>query len=436
MSAVPQVASLPVSFDPYVRVGWHLVPIPNGTKGPKTSGWNKKENTITDPNKIPPGHGVGLCHAYSGTMALDIDNWGRASKELTDHGIDLQALYDAPDAVIINSGNPGHGKLLYAMPFGMALTSKKLVDSLPDGSKYNYLDFRCATAAGLTVQDVLPPTIHPVTCKPYQWAGNGNWQRLPQIPQALLDVWQSLLAEDTERKISVTGAVDASWEEIRQALDHIDPSISREEWVQIGMALHYAGTATEQLDQALSIYDEWSAQSPTKYKGQRDILTVWKSFKVSDGGVKLGTLFHFAQQAGWRRPAPDVAYLFSGITVEPPKSIIDGLLIKPPICPIDHFPQVLVSRAVVIQREFAADPLVPIFAGLAAASAAADKRIRLRLMADCLVPPILWTMTVGSPSAKKTPAAEPMLGILQKIEKEDLPRYRKELQTFEALDAA
>jgi len=155
-----QVSSLPVSYDPYLRQGWRLTPIQAGTKGPKGRAWNRKENTIADPGMIPPGVGIGLCHAYSGTMALDIDEWERASRELIEHGIDLQALYDAPDAVTINSGNPGHGKLLYAMPFGMALTSKKLIDTLPDGTKYNYLDFRCATASGLTVQDVLPPTIH------------------------------------------------------------------------------------------------------------------------------------------------------------------------------------------------------------------------------------------------------------------------------------
>ena len=432
-----QVSSLPVSYDPYLRQGWRLTPIQAGTKGPKGRAWNRKENTITDPGMIPPGVGIGLCHAYSGTMALDIDEWERASRELIEHGIDLQALYDAPDAVTINSGNPGHGKLLYAMPFGMALTSKKLIDTLPDGTKYNYLDFRCATSSGLTVQDVLPPTIHPVTCKPYQWGGRGNWQRLPVIPTSLLEFWQSLLSQDTERTIGISGAtINTSWDEIKQALDYIDPNINRDEWVKVGMALHYAGAMTDQLDQALMIWDEWSAQSPSKYKGQRDIINVWRSFSADDDGVKLGTLFQYASKAGWKRPPVDVAHLFTQVTVTSPKSIIEDLIIKPPICPVDCFPETLVSRARVIQQEFAADPLVAIFAGLAAACAAADKRIRLRLMAEWLVPPVLWTMTIGSPSAKKTPATDPMLAVLRDIEKADLPRYRNELQIFEALDAA
>ena len=225
MSALP-VSALSTGFDPYVRQGWHLAPIPPNTKGPKLPGWNRRENTITDLNQIPPGYGVGLCHAYSGTMALDIDDWDRAVFEFAKYDIDLPALYAAPDAVIIDSGREGHGKLIYAMPFGMSLTSKKLIETMPDGTKRNYIDFRCATASGLTVQDVLPPTVHPVTCKPYQWAGKGDWRNLPLIPQKLLDCWQSLLAKDVERIIMHPGTVNASWDEIKQALDHTNPDLS------------------------------------------------------------------------------------------------------------------------------------------------------------------------------------------------------------------
>jgi hypothetical protein len=108
----------------YIAHGWHLVPIPPRVKSPNGLGWQKKENTVTDPNQIPAGYGVGLAHAYSSSCAVDIDEWDKASEFLATHGIDLQALYDAHDAVIIDSGRAGHGKLLYAMPFGMALTSK------------------------------------------------------------------------------------------------------------------------------------------------------------------------------------------------------------------------------------------------------------------------------------------------------------------------
>ena len=105
----------PASVDAYIRHGWSLVPIPPGTKGPRTPGWNLRENALKSQADLPQGFGIGLAHAYSGTMALDIDDWATTTILLAEHNIDLRALYDAPDAVVIESGNPGHGKLLYSM---------------------------------------------------------------------------------------------------------------------------------------------------------------------------------------------------------------------------------------------------------------------------------------------------------------------------------
>lgn len=52
------------------------------------------------------------------------------------------------------------------------------------------LEFRCGTREGLTVQDTLPPSIHPDTGRPYRWGGKGDWRAIPEIPAALLAVWQ------------------------------------------------------------------------------------------------------------------------------------------------------------------------------------------------------------------------------------------------------
>lgn len=146
MNTVP-IMQHPSSIDAYIRHGWSLIPIPPGTKGPTTVGWNLKGNAVKISDDLPYGSGIGLAHAYSGTMAFDIDHWDNTLEILRQRGIDLQILYDAPDAVIIDSGRPGHGKLLYSMPFGLVLPTKKKVA----------FELRCGTAGGLTVQDVLPP---------------------------------------------------------------------------------------------------------------------------------------------------------------------------------------------------------------------------------------------------------------------------------------
>jgi hypothetical protein len=433
MTAKQAVQSHPASVDAYIRHGWSLVPIPMGTKGPQHKGWNLKENALKSQNDLPAGFGIGLAHAYSGTMALDIDNWTIATSMLAEAEIDLQALYDAPDAVVVNSGKPGHGKLLYAMPFGTALPSKKIIQN-----GITVYELRCATATGLTVQDVLPPSIHPETVAPYTWAGRGSWTRLPTIPQSLLDLWNEMLSQDRERTIATDGAVDASWEELRQLLDFINPDCSRDEWINVGMALHWAGTQTEQLDQALALWDEWSRQS-AKYPGERGILAQWASFRPDKiNSITLGTLFHIAKQYGWQRALPDVSDLFSKIEfpVVDPMDVLDGLRPKPPEMNLDLWPAVLRQRSIEVSDSVGCDPLVPLFAGLGAVCGVIDARIRLELMPGFLVPPVLWLMTLGDPADKKSPGSRPMLAPLKDIEAEDRPRYQKELLDYEGKEAA
>ena len=433
MSAVMTVQPHPASIDAYIRHGWSLVPIPAGTKGPRTPGWNLRENALKSQNDLFPGYGIGLAHAYSGTMALDIDNWTVTTSLLAEYGINLQALYDAPDAVVINSGKPGHGKLIYTMPFGAALPSKKILHK-----GIVAYELRCATATGLTVQDVLPPSVHPETMKPYTWAGRGHWMRPPVIPQPLLDLWNGMLNQDKERTIATDGTVDASWEEIRQALDHISPDCSRDEWINCGMALHWAGTQTDQLDQALALWNEWSMPS-AKYPGDRGILTQWNSFKTDKASaVKLGTLFHIAKQHGWHRPLPDASELFSKIEVPvmEPIDVLDGLRPKPPEMNLDLWPGVLRQRSKEISESVGCDPLVPLFAGLAAVCGVIDARIRLELMPGFKVPPVLWLMTLGDPADKKSPGSRPMLAPLKNLEAEDRPRFNKEFLEYEGKEAA
>lgn len=295
----------------YMDAGFVMVPVEG--KSPIGKQWNKRENCFDSSNPPPDHMGVGLCHAYSGTVAIDIDAWDRASFELMLSGINLQALYDADDAVVIHSGRAGHGKLLYRMPFGLALNSKKLLDNGPDGKPRNYLDFRCGTANGLTAQDVLPgAAIHPDTGMQYRWAGKGHFSRLPLIPAPLLDFWLKLLKKDSERKIKADVGVNASWDEIRSALAHISPDISRDKWVKVGMALHWAGEQTGQLDDAFQIWDEWS-ESSSKYKAS-EMLSQWRSFNSDKGSlVKLGTLYREAYESGWVRPSPDATDLFPAL---------------------------------------------------------------------------------------------------------------------------
>jgi AAA domain/Primase C terminal 2 (PriCT-2)/RepB DNA-primase N-terminal domain len=79
-------------------------------------------------------------------------------------------------------------------------------------------------------------------------------------------------------------------ERIRQALDHIDPD-DRVIWRNVGMALkEHMG------ESGRSLWDSWSQRS-AKYD-ERDQDRTWRSFHRHD--IKVGTLFHYARQSGWR----------------------------------------------------------------------------------------------------------------------------------------
>ena len=426
MTAVQQVQQHPASVDAYIRHGWSLVPIPAGTKGPRTAGWNLRENALKSQSDLPPGYGIGLAHAYSGTMAFDIDDW-EVTKSL---GIDVDALYNAPDAVVIDSGKPGHGKLLYAMPFGMTLPSKKI---LHNGAVA--YELRCATANGLTVQDVLPPSIHPEMMSPYRWGGRGHWMRLPFIPPQLLEIWEKLADEDKQSSINTGGKIDASWQEIKQALEHISPDCSREEWVNCGMALHWAGSQTDQLDQALQLWNDWSTGSD-KYPGEKGIVTQWRSFRSDKSNVvKLGTLFAYAKQNGWERPQPDVSDLFKEVNAVQPKKLSMSMRPQAPDLDFDIVPDILRKRSIEVGNSIGCDPLIPFFAGLSVVSGAMDAQSRLELLPGFQVPPVLWVMTIGAPADRKSPGSKPMMAPLTELQNEDKKRFAEEYLKFEAEEA-
>ena len=97
-------------FKELIEHGFVLVPILPGHKSPRKRNWNTRENGITDPDF--PMRSAGLLHAYSGTCAIDVDDYERAQEWLAERGVDLDALFAAPDSVQISSGRANHAKLI------------------------------------------------------------------------------------------------------------------------------------------------------------------------------------------------------------------------------------------------------------------------------------------------------------------------------------
>jgi len=254
----------------YVAHGWALVPLTRD-KRPAREGWQQRAQTITCVEDAAMLKGnIGIAHAYSGTACIDIDDYDVAEKWFRERDIELAELMGRPDAVMISSGRAGRGKLLYRAPTQDA--------PLPTRKPVPGLELRCASRAGLTVQDVLPPSIHPTTGKPYVWAGAGDWRKLPLLPR---EVWLAWTApeERTVSEATVNGPVGLSDDALKHLLQARDPDCGYDEWIKTGMALHHECAGEPR---GLDLWDEWSATGG-KYQGRDDLTGHWDSFGRTDG---------------------------------------------------------------------------------------------------------------------------------------------------------
>lgn len=175
-----------------------LVPIPVGTKGPSAKGWNTDpQQWISTPSAAREyltshaGAGLGLLHSESQTATLDLDHEGAAAA-LAAVGIDLQALIKA-NPYRVNGRRPN--KPVYRVPDGLSLNRKALVWPDPSGKKGpggRPAPLTIFELRGGPIQDVMPPSIHPVTKQPYTWAGPvpERLSDLPELPPELLSLWQ------------------------------------------------------------------------------------------------------------------------------------------------------------------------------------------------------------------------------------------------------
>lgn len=299
----------------YTRLGLTLVPFQPGAKGPTgvaAKGWQLRENCIGEGQIFPQGMSIGLAHAYSRTCSIDIDDMALALQWGIEKGIDITGLLEAADAVQICSGIANHGKLIYRLPD----TNPTLPTVTHSVNKRHVLQFRCSTRRGTTMQDVLPPSIHPDTQKPYYWGGKGDFTQIPLIPEALLRIWLSLL--EVSERIEPKGNIATSEAEVESALAMIDPDVEYDTWVKIGMAVHAADPALYHL------FEDWSSNG-SKYAGSHDTESKWHSFSEQPGGISPLSLFKYARESGWqgyRRPADEV---FKPIDM-PSTSIFEGFI--------------------------------------------------------------------------------------------------------------
>ena len=170
------------------KLGWYLVTIPAGSKGPTSFGWQKPERALSDPDEARkyyeqnPTHNVGLLHGASGTCAIDIDHVENTKLIFEELGIDFSLLMNSAPQII---GRENRGKLIFKAPAD--LITHKISWPVEGDPRKTEVVFELRAGS---VQDVLPPSIHPDTGRPYQWAGRSIFDELPELPPQLLTLWR------------------------------------------------------------------------------------------------------------------------------------------------------------------------------------------------------------------------------------------------------
>lgn len=174
------------------RYGLHIVPIEPGRKFPTTNDWGKL--TITDPDAAEDFYqnhadwNMGVALGPSNLCSLDVDCEESFQAILDEFGIDPQELWKYPTI----QGRDKGRRLMFRVPDNVSLPYTKLNWKKEDDPAKSYTVFELRAACdGKQRQDVLPPSIHPDTEKPYKWIvqppkPEHDW---PEPPQWLLAMW-------------------------------------------------------------------------------------------------------------------------------------------------------------------------------------------------------------------------------------------------------
>lgn len=215
---------------------------------------------------------------------------------------------------IVRTGSGGNSKHLY---FRLG-ESTALVQSL---SEYPGIDFK---SSGYVVG---PGSLH-ASGNRYEVL-TGSPADIGQAPAELIDL---LKKPERHRSVVNGNPVDYTLQDLRDMVMAIPntPETNHEVYIRIGMGLHQA---TGGVDEAFHIWDEWARQSSRYNKnGKRSrIENRWHSFGKCADPVTLGTLMHYAEEAGWIAPVTftsDVHFEDAPTTVGLDDGSID--LLRPP----------------------------------------------------------------------------------------------------------
>lgn len=174
------------------KLGFHLVPLPPRAKKPISNDWGK--DLLSDPDaardyfSIHQNANMGVALGPSRVCSFDVDDLDATRLIFEEFGWNLDELVQQHPTI---QGQPPGMRVMFRVPEGMALPYHQLQWPRQDDPKKRFTVWEIRSAdADQQRQDVLPPSIHPDTGKPYTWVtkpkqGTG----LLPPPDFLLQIW-------------------------------------------------------------------------------------------------------------------------------------------------------------------------------------------------------------------------------------------------------
>lgn len=169
----------------------------------------------------------------------------------------------------------------------------------------------------------IPPSPHRKTGIPYVWLDGDDLTDLPPINDDFILLMNAKFPKHKPFTVTPPRSVgdydNIALHQAEEMLRYISSDCSRDEWIQIGMALR-----DEFGDAACHIWHDWSALS-AKYN-HNATQSAWRSF--SGDGVTIATLVYYAKRGGWIADRPIVNVTSSPtIQIEPPQQVEVGGLV-------------------------------------------------------------------------------------------------------------
>lgn len=249
-------------------------------------------------------HGFGVL--VSGLLVVDVDARNGGVESYKKLVADIPEIAGA--GLIVQTGSGGGSKHLYfIIPAGIAL--------MQHHAAYPGIDFK---SSGF----VIGPGSKHISGNRYTTLV-GSPHDISDAPAALI----ALLKKPETYRAAYDGKhIDVADADIADMLSYIDADCEHDVWIKCGMAVHHATGGL-----GFAIWDAWSAKGK-KYPGADALERRWHSFGKSANPVTIGTLIHYAKQAGWQSAVTfEATEVFEDAPVGDLPFSIDGIdLLKPP----------------------------------------------------------------------------------------------------------